>query len=569
MATMLDESIAAPAMGSGGAPRPAAPRGRNFEEAMIGKAAGLVKGVGHVTNDGVPLNDIDHGSQIFTKSHDAIMRVRSSVHQGINNGDDVMRGLSPDFLGQSALGMMAQKGIDDGILRKNFTAQNLGLSGTPYGLVPFDLLAPSRLIYPVYTLFRNKFPRPAGQGLSRQVYGLLGISGSQTGGQGVIDISMSELTNLTGGGAGSLANTAWPLSLPKNGSQTEYKLNVPYKFFGLSESLSWLAQFQSQGFEDISALANLVLLQEMMLGEEYQMLAGSSQNLATPAAVSTTVRNAGANETALAIAAEMDITVTALNYFGETVASTAANATPAAGQVVDVAISPVPGAQQYNVYWNAHSSTPYLGVGTSVQSGTTYTGKQSANSVGGYRVTLQGATPGSGNGASPAADTGTGSSNRMEGLIPVLSGLSDTGSGPYANVGFESGNVWQGGYVNQSVGTHLSTNAIFTALDALWENNGLNNVAPGVYKADPSEIVADGGDLMRLANDMLNQGAGLNYLLNIDQNQISGIRAGAAVAEFVNPVTRSYGEADRPPLDVPGHCAADELPAAADVESCR
>jgi hypothetical protein len=67
----------------------------------------------------------------------------------------------------------------------------------------------------------------------------------------------------------------------------------------------------------------------------------------------------------------------------------------------------------------------------------------------------------------------------------------------------------------------------------------MNNVTPGVYRADPSEIVADGGDLMRLANDMLTQGAGLNYLLNISQDQISGIRAGAAVAEFVNPVTRS------------------------------
>jgi hypothetical protein len=127
----------------------------------------------------------------------------------------------------------------------------------------------------------------------------------------------------------------------------------------------------------------------------------------------------------------------------------------------------------------------------------------------------------------------------MEGIIPVLSGLSDTGSGPYSSVGFESGGAWQGGYVNQSVGTHLSTNAIFTALDALWENNGMNQVTPGAYKADPSEIVADGGDLMRLANDMLLQGSALNYLLNISQDQISGIRAGAAVAEFVNPVTRS------------------------------
>ena len=201
-------------------------------------------------------------------------------------------------------------------------------------------------------------------------------------------------------------------------------------------------------------------------------------------------------------------------------------------------IAPVAGAQQYNIY-AAASSTVYLQAGTSVQSWVTYTGKQTSNSVGGLRFTLQGATPVAGNHAPPTNDTGTGNNNRMDGLIPVLSGLSSTGAGPYTNVGFESSGVWQGGYINQSVGTHLSTNAIFTALDGLWENNGMNNVTPGVYRADPSEIVADGGDLMRLANDILSQGAGLNYLLNISQDQISGVRAGAAVAEFVNPVTRS------------------------------
>ena len=42
--------------------------------------------------------------------------------------------------------------------------------------------------------------------------------------------------------------------------------NVPYRFFGISEQLSWLAQFAGQGFEDIAGLANLIMLQEMMLG---------------------------------------------------------------------------------------------------------------------------------------------------------------------------------------------------------------------------------------------------------------------------------------------------------------
>ena len=38
-----------------------------------------------------------------------------------------------------------------GDVNKSFTAGNLGI-GSISGLVPFNLLAPSRLIYPVYTV---------------------------------------------------------------------------------------------------------------------------------------------------------------------------------------------------------------------------------------------------------------------------------------------------------------------------------------------------------------------------------------------------------------------------------
>ncbi len=550
-----DEGMSNPQMGNAGlagvqAVNASQARRTTYEGMFTGKAKTLVKGVGHVTNGGVPLNDTDHAGQILTKSHQAILDVRTATAQGAWQTDEVVSGISPDFWQNRSASAIKHMATRDSAIRKSFSATNLGLSGVPYGLVPFDLLAPSRLIYPVYTLFRNKFPRPAGQGSSRQVYGLLGISGSQTGGQGVIDISIPELVASSSNSfSGSSAN--WPINLPRTGSQTEYKLNVPYRFFGLSESLTWLAQFESQGFEDISALANLVLLQEMMLGEEYQMIAGSSQNLATPAAPTTAARTAGSNETAITTSpSHFLVRVSALNYFGETIASAVSTdiTTVTSSQVVDVTINPVPGAQQYNIYVSTTSggaaATCWLQAGTSTQNGTggagttSYSGTQTANSVGGLRFTIQGVLA-TASASATTVDTGTGGSNRMEGIIPTLAGLSSTGSGPYANVGFESGNVWKGGYINQNVGTHLSTNALFTALDALWENNGMNNVSPGVYKADPSEIVADGGDLMRLANDMLLQGAGLNYLLNISQDQISGIRAGAAVAEFVNPVTRS------------------------------
>lgn len=123
-----------------------------------------------------------------------------------------------------------------------------------------NLLAPSRLIYPVYTVYRNKFPRPPGQGASLIERLFTGISGSQTGGQGVLDVSIPELVQNNG------TFGTWPLNLPGAGSQTEVTLNVPFRFFGITEQLSWLAQFAGQGYEDISALANLIMLQEMMLG---------------------------------------------------------------------------------------------------------------------------------------------------------------------------------------------------------------------------------------------------------------------------------------------------------------
>ena len=78
----------------------------------------------------------------------------------------------------------------------------------------------SRLVYPVYTVYRNKFPRPAGQGASLIERLFTGISGSQTGGQSVADISLSELVG------GSSFGT-WPLNLPAAGHKPKHKSTYP------------------------------------------------------------------------------------------------------------------------------------------------------------------------------------------------------------------------------------------------------------------------------------------------------------------------------------------------------
>lgn len=525
MADILTESAPAPLDLSAPAREAKAELERSGATGDVLKARmpGLVKGSINPTAPDAEL-------QTIMKAHQATLDLRTETYRGYNDKASVVKGMSSDFLNQrgylktalTAPSVAEQVQQLVGLLPggsdalKSFTAGNLGV-GSVYGLVPFDLLAPSRLIYPVYTVFRNKLPRPAGQGTARQAKVFTGVSGSQTGGQGVIDISIPELVQ----NSGSLASTAWPLNLPPSGSQTEVDLNIPYKFFGLTESLSWLAQFAGQGFEDVSALANLILLQEMMMGEEYQMLSGTSVPLGAPAKATTTARVAGSNETAIGGSpAHFVVAITATNYYGETVASAVSTdiTTVGTNQVVDVTISPVPGAQNYNVYVSQNSATP-----TNAQLWKVATG------VGGLRFTVQGPlTLAAPNPNPPTADTGTGSNTRMEGLIPTLAGKSAT------STVYPSG--WQGGYINQSVGTHLSYNSIYTALDGLWESVFTN---PGAFRADPAEIVGDGGDIMRLSNDVIAQGSATNYRLWLDQADVSGVRVGAAVSEFQNPITRS------------------------------
>lgn len=92
-------------------------------------------------------------------------------------------------------------------------------------------------------------PRTQGQGTAYLEKVITGISGSQTGSSGgsVVDIGIPELV-----GGNNMNN--WPLNLPASGTQDSVNLSVPYRFSGLSENVSWLAQFAGQGFEDASAL---------------------------------------------------------------------------------------------------------------------------------------------------------------------------------------------------------------------------------------------------------------------------------------------------------------------------
>ena len=385
------------------------------------------------------------------------------------------------------------------------------------GLVPFDLLAPSRLIYPVYSPLRNKLPRTQGQGTSRRVKVFTGISGSHTGGQGVVNAFIPEFP-----GGGGMGAAQWPNQLPGAGAQTAVDVNIPYRFQGLTEALSWLAQFSGQGFEDISALANLILLQEMMLFEEHAILEASHQNLVVPGAATLTARAATSSETAITgpvSGQNVYVRVTATTFFGETTVGAQAVTAWTTGQTIDIRITPTAGAAQYNIY------TTY-GTGP----GTFYL---AASNVGARIYTLQGVLP-TGGTTPPTADTGTGSANGYDAMLDTLDGYTTAGTYPAAG--------YSAGYINQSVGSQLTNAVLFDAFAGLWDGSSTANTSTaGGFRADPAELIGEGLDLSNFAANVLATAAGgqQGYQIKIDQDQVGSTIAGAAISQIVNPITRS------------------------------
>jgi len=470
----------------------------------------LVKGAGF--NRAPARRDLGM-DEVFGLSQSAETALYEATKQGLANPQGVAKSFSPSFMPQLG-NFMAMGGVGNGAAIQELleivsaeVGKNITLtSPLSTGLVPFDLAKPSKLIYPTYSPLRNRIPRTPGAGTSHRAKIITAISGSQTG-QPILDVAIPELVT----GAGSLNN--WPLNLPPSGAQTAVDWNIPYKFFGVSESASFLAQYAGQGFEDAYALANFILMQEALQAEEYQIMEATGTAVTAPS-ITLATRAPGANETAISGSpVNVYVRVTATNFFGETVASTVQHvAVGTSSEVIDVTITPSRGASQYKVYAGTGSTDPGVG------------GSFFVVAQGGTKYTLQGAVPVTGP-TPPTADTGTSSSYRYEGLLSVLDGHAVTDASVYP-AGFD------GGYINKNVGNTLVSSVVDTALEQLWD------LSSNSFRANPAELMGEGSDIVRLSNDIKTNTA-LNYRLNITQDEVGGMRGGAAISEYVNPVTRS------------------------------
>jgi len=489
----------------------------------------LVKGVGYVTGQ-KPIDDYGEIIERLSSAQDSLAK---ATWEGYHKPAEVQKAISPQFgqifraafmsgpngglnpwMGEvtNAIQAMASE------MGKNFSLT----SPLSSGFVPFNLLAPSRLIYPFFSPMRNKLQRTPGQGESIRAKLIVGIQGSQTGGAAgnPKTMFMSEFP-----GGGSFAS--WPNQLPPSGSQAAADMTIPYSFQGISEAVSWPAQFESQGFEDLAGLANLILLQEAMLAEEYQILGSTATAIGAPGTPTLVARTAGSNETALSgVTTNVYVKATFTNFTGETVASSAASVAWSSGQVVDVTIITPPLA--------GLSANIYVSTGASAPAANTY--HPMAVGVGGVRFTLQGALATTGANP-PTADTGTASANGYEGMFSVSSGWAA------ANSVYPSG--FLGSYVNKSVGSTLSISVLDTALTAMWDGGttdvgfgGATYTSSGGFRANPTEVVAEGSDVANLSASILSSGGSNNYLLQITQGEVGRVTGGVAVEQVVNPVTR-------------------------------
>lgn len=480
----------------------------------------LVKGVGYLGRGQRPLGEGKDSradnEEILDRTGALSIALMKSVKQS-HSQPSAVKGINPVFardFGVFGMGLAEFGGLGEHLdvlneLSKTVLGKSITTSSPlATGFVPYDLLAPTKLIYPYYTVLRNKIARTQGQGLSRRLKLITGVSGSHTpAGQNKFqDITTSETTNFGN----------WPNALPNYGSQTSAEMSIAYKAMIQTEALSWLAQFAGQGFDDVAALLNLILMQEFTLNEEGLMLWSTGTALAAPAVATGAARAAGTGETTISgvVGGNVYVYLTAANEFGETVGSAAFTQAWVAGQVIDVFAAPISGAAYLNVYVGTGAAAPAIGA------------RWYAGTMGGTKFTIQGALPVAGANP-PAADTGTSAATRYEGIVSILTGQA-VANGVYP-VGF------QGGYSNRNVGDTLNFNVVANALVQMWNNNS----AGGGFRADPGEIIAEGRDLGNLSTDIMKNLHSTAYQLWIQQTEVDNIIAGGAVSQFVNPTTRS------------------------------
>jgi hypothetical protein len=395
------------------------------------------------------------------------------------------------------------------------------------GLVAYDLEAPAKLLVPRPTPLRNRIARLPGIGKARQFKRITGISGSGTGGATVLSPFINDSSTIS---VGSLTLRRGPKI-----SYAADEKTVNYKQLGLSDVVTWSAEFAGRGFQDMRQLSQTALLYASMLADERAILGGRGTDsgfvgaIATAGAPTATAVTATAGQTGnTANIANLFIVVTSLSMFGETVIGTNLNSTALSattGKVLTLTWTDVAGAVGYNVYAGTVDGTTIA---------TLY--KVATSGWGGATINFTG----TGTGGAPAAITnvftGIGSGGPLTAVNPPAAGTSASADAFDGYLGVQLDSA-QSGYLTR-LNANLSTagpgSEYQTAFAALFD----------AVKADPDRVVFNGFDRKQLSDAVIAGTTTPGYRLTIQQAEADGVRLGSMVTGIYNEVTGKYVEAE-------------------------
>lgn len=410
-------------------------------------------------------------------------------------------------IGADTLASLQQQVMASREIVKDITIGDGISTGSPIGtgLVPFDLEAPAKYLAPRPTPLRNKLPREKGQGTARRYKRITGITGSGTGGVGVFHPGIAETTQNNFAPVGS--SNALYLNRGAKISYAGDDKTVPYFEFGVSDSVSFAAQYAGQGFQDVRALSAQTLLYSSMLLEERMLLMGRGTNsafsgaLASPTAT-VAVAAPASGETAISGATStIWVKVTSdAGDFGQSTPSPVASVAASAGTVGVVTVSAaITGALGYRVFVGT-------GAGLPADSAMYYAGRTGSLS---FRIT--GALPTSGaTAATPAAGDTSAFANGYDGIMPIVTS---------ANAGYRK-NI-NGAFNGTSPGVEFQA-----AFASLYDS----------VKADPDELLFNGTDRKNLS-ELLKNSSSTNYRLTLQQDEIGNAVIGSVITAIQNEVT--------------------------------
>lgn len=400
--------------------------------------------------------------------------------------------------------MKAAQANPDAALTKAWTQSGSATTG----ITAYDLEAPAKKLYPVITPLRNAIPRTSGKG------------GIQANWKAITGVNTGKMSPGVSGGKRSGVIVT---------SVADY--SAVYRGLGLEDSVDFEADYASEGFDDVKALATEGLLRSMMIGEEGVILGGNN-SLALGNTPTPTLSDANTGGSLLANTA-YGVRCVALSWEGQYVATVAAGVVQqvtranadssndvinmgtanisaqanittsnnaANTHVISASVTPVAGAFAYAWYWGLAAGNLVLGAVSYINSVS-----MSANATG-----------------TQVASTLTGTDfSRNSLLFDGLLTMCSTSALNAYRVALPTGNA--------GTGTPLTSDGkggiveIDVALQSFWDN----------YRLSPEEIWVNSQEQKNISSKILDgtTTSAARFVFNVDQGTIAG---GVMVKSYLN-----------------------------------